>query len=164
MNKRGQFGIVIFFAMTIALLIMSPIVLKIIRSSISGVSDALNSTLPSASEQMNNVQTTAENFWDFIGLMFFGINVLLLLISAFFIDTHPAFLLVYVITCFFLILIGSNMIQVVDSVWGVSQFSEETGLYLTSMDFIRTHFGTIILGIIILSGIVMYAKFRYFSQ
>lgn len=164
-NKKGQagFGIVAFAGIVITLLFLAPVMLKIVRVTTSEVSDQLNITNPEASASMDAVTDSFATFWDFVLLMVFAVNVLILLISAFFIDTHPAFLLVYIIVAFFLVVFAPNVLDAVDSVWAESAFSEEVSLYLDSMNFLRVHFGVVLLSVIILSGVVMYAKFKYFA-
>lgn len=165
MNKKGNlgYGIIAFAAIIIGLLFFAPIGLKVVRSSITEFSNAINVTSPEASTTMTGIQTSFENLWDWVIFLCFGINVLVLLVSAFFIDTHPVFLIFYIMTLFFLFIFAPNMIDAVDTLWAHSAFSEETGLFLDLTDFLRLHFESILLGVAVLSGVVIYAKIKLFT-
>ena len=54
-----------------------------------------------------------------------------------------------------------DMISIVDKIYDSPQFLLET-TQLPYTDFIRNNFATIILGIMILSGVVIYGKLKYF--
>jgi hypothetical protein len=56
----------------------------------------------------------------------------------------------------------------VDAVWENAGMTMQDGtmasLYLPLTDFLRTNFGAVLLGVIVLSGVIMYAKIKYFSN
>ena len=164
MNKKAQIGIVGFIGVVIALLFMAPILLNIVKTTTSEFSSAINSTDSNAAATVDSVTGTFTNLWDWVLILVFGLNILLMLISAFFIDTHPAFVLVYIMVCFFTMAFAPNILDAVDQVWSDAHYAGETGVQLTFMDFIRTNFGAIILGVMVLTGIIMYAKFKYFGD
>jgi len=161
---KGQIGIIAMVGLFIGLLIIAPILLNIVRTTTNEFADALNTTNPNAATQVNSIEDSFTGFWDWVLVILFGLNVIMVFISAFFIDTHPAFVLIYIMMAFFLMVFAPNMLDAVDEVWAQPQYSTETGMHLAGTDFVRTHFGGIILSILILSGIIMYAKFKYFSS
>ena len=166
MNKQGQIGvgIITLVGIGIVLLVLAPILLDVVTTTVGEFSDALNNTDTNAAATVNSIETSFVNLWDLVLVLFFGLNIILLLLSAFFIDTHPAFVIIYIMMAFFVLVFAPNVLDAVDEIWSQTQYAEETGLYLTGMNFILAYFETIVLGIIVMSGIVMYAKFKYFSQ
>ena len=67
-------------------------------------------------------------------------------------------------TAFFTMAFAPNLLDAVRRVWGQAAFSEETGMYLGATGFLLNNFGAIILATLVLSGIIMYAKIKYFSN
>lgn len=166
MNRKAQFGIVAFVGVVLVLLFLAPVLLKVVRAPVVEFSSAINTTSPLASQTVDSIEGTFSNLWDWVLMIGFVINVILLLIASFFIDTHPIFVIFYIMAGFFLLVFAPNVIDAVNAVWDAGSgtvFTEETGLYLTGTTFILNHFGEIILAIFVLSGIVMYAKFKYFA-
>lgn len=159
-NKKGDFSPAVFFSIMVVLLVLAPVVLKVINSSTSGVFNALNSTEPEAVLQGQKAVGKVTNLFDYLVIIAMLVAIILLIVSSFFIDTSPVFVILYLIAAFVLILLAPNVLDAVDEVWG--EFPTEEGqLPLTS--FIRTNLVSILLGILILTGIIMYAKFRAVS-
>ena len=162
-GKGGQIGIISLVGVIIALLFLAPILLKIVTETTGKFATALNSTSPEAADTVTGIQDTYTNLWDWILIIVFALNILLLLISAFFIDTHPAFILVFIMLGFFLMAFAPNILDAVDKVYDSAYYAGDVNASLPFMDFIRHNFGGIILSIFILAGIIMYGKFKYFS-
>ena len=163
MNKGGQIGIVSLVGVIIALLFLAPILLKIVTETTGKFATAINSTDTKAAETVTGIKTTYTNLWDWVLIIVFALNILLLLISAFFIDTHPAFILVFIMLGFFLMAFAPNILDAVDQVYDSAYYAGDVNSTLPFVDFIRTNFGGVILSIFILCGIIMYGKFKYFS-
>ena len=165
MNKKAQdFGIVTFVGMVLVLLFLAPILLKIVRSTTGGFSDAINSTDAEAAKRVDLTSSKFVQFWDYMIVIVFGINVLLMLISAFFIDTHPAFMILYIFVTFLTAVFAPEVLDSANKVWATPQFSEETGIYLSLTGFLLENFGSLLLGVIILTGIIIYAKIKFFGR
>ena len=162
-SSRGQIGIVSIVGVIIALLFLAPILLNIVKTTTSEFSDALNSTDTNAAATVTGIKDTYVNLWDWVLILVFALNVLLLFISAFFIDTHPAFILVFIMVAFFTMAFAPNILDAVDQLWGDAHYAGETGTQLAFMNFLRENFGGVLLSIFVLAGIIMYAKFKYFS-
>jgi len=167
-QKKAQFGIITLVAVMFVLLLLAPFVIKIVRSSVGGFSDSLANVDANAATTVDSIETSFINLWDWVILLVFGLNVLLLFISAFFIDTHPAFVIVYVLTMFFLMAFAPSMLDVVETVYNDASMTNATtghdsGAYLPATEFLINNFGGVLLTIMILSGIIMYAKFKYFT-
>jgi|AntAceMinimDraft_18_1070375.scaffolds.fasta_scaffold10091_5 hypothetical protein len=159
-KKKGQmeFSPALFIAGIVVLLILAPIILKVMSSVKTGLGDALNSTDPNAVTEMNYVVDTGTNFIDYLLVIMFFINLIILFISAFFIDTSPIFLVLYIMFAFVFILLLPNMMDAVDQVW--SKFASETG-DLPLSDWIRSNMIMFTLGVFVLTGIIMYTKFKW---
>ena len=164
MNSKGQIGIVALVGVVIALMFLAPIFLNIVTTTTGEFAKAINGTDPNAAATVESITNTYTSLWDWVLILIFGLNVLLLFISAFFIDTHPAFLLVYIMIAFFTLAFAPNILDATDQIYNNAHYAGEVAAYLPFMDFLRSNFGTVILGIMVLSGIIMYAKFKYFGD
>jgi hypothetical protein len=163
-NKRGQFGIVTFVGLFLVLLFLAPILLKMVREPISKFSDAIGNQNEEAAAAVDSIEGTFTNLWDMVILIAFLINILLLFISSFFIDTNPIFFVFYILTVFLLVVFAPNILDAVNRVWDEPAFNEETGIHLVLTSFLLNNFGAVVLSIIILSGIIMYAKIKLFPK
>jgi len=164
MNNKGQIGIVSFVGVVIALLFLAPIFLNVVTTTTGEFADAINSTNSDAAETVDGVTDTFTNLWDWVLILVFTLNIILLLVSAFFIDTHPAFLLVFIIIAFFTMAFAPNILDATDKIYNSAHYAGDVAAYLPFMDFLRSNFGAIILGLFVLTGIIMYAKFKYFGD
>jgi hypothetical protein len=160
-NKRGQLEnpIIIFIMVVIGLIFLAPIILKVANTVLDPFADAVGNQTEQAGVNVRHVKTTFVNFWDWVIIIAFGINVLLLFITAFLVDTHPVFLVLYILFAFFTMIFAPEILQAVDQIYDGGQFTEEVNS-IPMIDFIRTYFGLIIMGVIFLSGVVMYGKYR----
>jgi len=88
------------------------------------------------------------------------------------VDIHPAFLIIYIIALMFLFMFGSTILGALDAVYnptGVFGSGNVTagGNAIDRMplvSWILNNFTLVILGIVILSGVIMYAKFKFGTQ
>lgn len=164
MNRKGQIGIVSLVGVVIALLFLAPILLNIVTTTTGEFADAINGTNTGAADTVDSITNTYTSLWDWALILIFGLNILLLLVSAFFIDTHPAFILVFIMVAFFTMAFAPNILDATDEIYNNAQYAGDVAAYLPYMDFIRGNFGTIILGLFVITGIIMYAKFKYFGE
>lgn len=161
-NKRAQIDnpLVIFAVIIIGLLIIAPIVLKIMRSVQAPTSAALgNISNGGAVAQANYdaVILTGINFWDKVMVAAFILACLLLLVSAFLVDAHPFWIVLFVFINLMLILFAPNIISAVDNIYNSATFAQETAS-LSFMDTIRTHYAEFLVGMMVLCGIIIYGK------
>jgi len=159
MNKRGQVEIVAFIGVIVTLLFLAPIMLKIVNTSVGGFSDAINSTSPEAATEVDYVHDTFVSFWDILIAIGFLVNVLLLFIFAFLVDTHPIFSLLYLIGAMITLMFSHIFVTPIETILGMNAFSEEV-LQIPITNFIVNWFDLIVLGIIIVTGIITYGKFK----
>lgn len=160
-KKKGEFTPAAFFVLIVVLIVIAPIILKVINSATGGVIDAVNQTMPSAANEGTIAVAKVTNLFDYLVLIAMLVTMVLLFVSSFFIDTHPVFIVIYIMAAFVLILLAPNVLDAVDDVWG--KFPTESG-QLPFTDFMRQHLVGFLLGIMIITGIIMYAKFKASSD
>lgn len=162
MNCKGQIDVpfISFFVVIIGLLILAPVILKIFNTT----QDTFGAQLGNVSgggvqarANFDKVMDTAINFWDKVIIAAFFLALILLFISSFLIDTHPFWIFLYIFIAFMFVLFAPTIIDSLGGLWGSSEFVEETA-QLTMLDAIRTNFGVFIVGIIVVTGIIIYAK------
>lgn len=161
MNNKGQLEhpIAVFTVVFIGLLIMAPIVLKVVNSTLTPISSVLGNMSAQSGQTVTTVKTSFITFWDYVIISAFMINVILLFISAFLVDTHPVFLVLYILFGMLIFIFAPMIMETVDNIYTSSQFTDEVN-QIPMVDFLRTYFGVILLGIYFVSGIVIYAKIR----
>jgi len=166
MNNKGQldYPIIVFAVLVIGLLMFAPIMLKIFTSINAGVGAGLGNVTSGgpAATNFGEVMNTAINFWDKVVISAFVIAIILLLVSSFFIDAHPFFIFLYVFVSFMLILFTPNIISAVDNIYDSATFAQEIAL-LSFMDTLRSNFAIFLVGIMVLTGIIIYGKIALFS-
>lgn len=168
MNKKAQIDnpLIIFAMVVIGLLLIAPIGLKIMRSIQEPVSNSLGNLTGKGGEiaqtNFNTVIVTGINFWDKVVVAFFIFAVLLLLVSAFLVDAHPFWIVLYILMGMFLVLFAPNIIEAVDNIYDSAQFAQETAM-LSFMDTIRIHYAEFLVGMMVLTGIIIYGKIALFK-
>jgi hypothetical protein len=171
LGKHGQveFGPIVLVAVIIGLLIFAPIMVRIIGVTTGTFFKQMNQSAPSAVAEASSAVDKVYNFFDYLIVICMLINIILLFISAWFIDTNPVFLIFYIMFAFILVLFLPNMMDGVDQIWGkMGTMSAQdqwgnTDLNLTFTDWIRRNMMVFTLGIIALTGIITYAKFKLTS-
>lgn len=158
-NKKGQTDIIAWIIAIVALLILAPVMLKIVNTSLDSFSDSLNNTSPEAAENVTYIHSTFVSFWDWIIAIAFLVNTLLLLVFSFMVDSHPLFALFYTISALITLMFAHNVVYPIQTIFGMEDFSTEV-LQLPITDFIIMRFDLILLGVIILTGIIMYGKWK----
>jgi len=165
MNNRGQFGLVTFLGIAIVLLAIAPILLNIVTTMIGGVGDGLEAVDPVASGKMQEIEDKFTGMWDYVIMFFFLFNVILLLISSFFIDTHPVFLILYIFVSFLIFVFAPYLVDTIDRIWDTTHFITDGTINELGMSgFVVDNFGIILLAIYFLSGLIIYGKIKYFSN
>ena len=161
-----DFPILTLIVLIVMLLVLAPTFMKIFSTTQTQFSDALGSVGESnetAQANFNSVMNTATNFWDAVIIAAFIIGVLLMLLSAFFIDTHPVWIVLYIFIMFMLILFAPDMMEAIDTIYESATFSTEVAS-LPFTDFVRSNFSEILVGFFMLTGIIIYGKIRLFSS
>ena len=166
MNNRGNLGGIAFFvALLLGLIIMAPILLKVGTTILSATSNQLAKvdTSNRSSDSVNYVQGQLTGTMDWMVMFFVMINILLLLVTAFLIDVHPAFLVMYIIGAFAMVITLPYTASAGEKIYSMSQFSsgaDNVIQYIPMTEFLLNHFGVVIVGVFFLTAVIMYVKIR----
>lgn len=162
LNKKGQladFPILTFVVVVIGLLFLAPILFKMVYDPLDKFGGSIASVSQGANESVTHIKDTWVNFWDYVIILALLANILLLLITSFFIDVHPAFIAVYVLLGFFMLFFAPQFLDALTELWtNASYTTAVTNLPLT--EFILDNFGIVLVSVFVLSGIIMYGKIR----
>lgn len=164
MKKKAQAeSIIIFFGLIIGILIASIIMLRLMNAIITPFQAQIGNMSSGAGQAVAYVHERATTSWDWFIIALFGINVIILMVSAFLVDIHPAFLIVYIFAIIFLFMFGNYALNALDYIWNYMGTSTEQA-QTPMQQWLINNFQLVMLGIVLLSGIIMYAKFKYFGN
>lgn len=168
MNKKGQFDnpIIVFAVIVVALILLAPIGLKIFRSIATPTAAALGNVSSGgeiAQTNFNAVMNPLITFWDKAIIIVFVALVLLLFVSAFFIDANPFWVVLYILSNFFLILFAPSIMTAADKIYESAAFAQEVA-YLTFLDSLRTNYPIFLVGMMVITGIIIYGKVAIFGR
>jgi len=159
LSRRAQVDVIAFVGVVVALLILAPIMLKIVNQSIGGFATSLNSTSVQASAEVSKIHGTFTTMWDWLIALAFMINIIMLFVFAFLVESHPIFSLFYLISAVFTLIFAHYVVVPIETILGMSEFSTEV-LQLPITGFIVQTWDIILLGVIIVTGIIMYGKLK----
>jgi hypothetical protein len=168
-NKKGQmdFPIIGFIVIAIALIIIAPVMLMVFNQINIKVGDTLGNVTSGGSIAKDNFRAVMNKgiaWWDTVIVCAFIIAMILLIISSFLIDTHPVFIILYVLICFFTIIFIPNIINSVDALYTGISYTLDSGatvqmsVMLPFLEFLRTYFGEVLVGVMLLTGIIIFGK------
>lgn len=172
-NKAQVISIIFFIATLVTIFLMAPILMKIVITPSQKFSTALSS-IDSTNKSVNAVDFTISKFtqtFDWVVLFFIMFSIVLLLISSFLVDAHPAFFILYFIAMFLIMIFAPMTLNFLDRMYDCTSYqsvavcssyggwSSEIA-YLPITKFIYDNFAVFILGVMFLSGIIMYAKYK----
>lgn len=162
--RKGEMDnpLVVLFAVCAGLFLFAPIFMKIINTTSSSVSEKFGNVSVAAGATTSHIFTSTANMWDYFMIGLFVAVILFMIISSFLIDTHPVFVIVYIISAFFLIIFTPSIIEGIQIVYNQPSFVLETA-QLSLTTFLLDHFGEFLVGIYMLTGIIIYGKIRYFG-
>jgi hypothetical protein len=163
-NNKGQAqSIIIFFVLIVGIFIVSIIILRLTNSILTPFQNTIGNMSAPAGVAVGQVHAKFAQWWDYAIVILFFLNVILLFVSSFLVDIHPAFIILYIISIIFLFIFGNYALYALDSIWDMLGTTTET-MQTPLQQFILNHFQIIMMGVIILSGILMYAKFKMFGN
>ena len=163
MNSKGQVAsIIVFFAIVIGIFILSIILLKVTNTILTPFQANIGNMSAKAGADVSYIQNKFVTWWDWVIILVFLLNALLLFVSVFLVDVHPAFLFLYILAVLFLMIFGSVAQTAVEKIWTQPDFATEAG-QMPLTQYLINNLGIVILIIIVLSGILMYAKIKYFT-
>ena len=163
MNKKGQldFPIIGFIVLVIGIFIIGPVLLKVFSSIQGPMSNALGNVTGGggavAQKNFDTVMVTSNNMMDNVLVFVFVIAVIMLIVSAFLIDTSPFWIILYIFISMMLVILTPNIIEGLDNIWTKAQFAQEVA-DLSFLNFIRMNFMFILVSIILITGVIIYGK------
>jgi len=163
-NKKAQLDnpVIAVAISLIALIIMGIVIMKVYLSIQAPVMDGFkNLTIggETASTNFNHVLTVGITSMDYIILAFFVIMVIMMFISSFMIESHPIFLILYIGITFLFFMVAPSIIKSADELYESALFVNEVS-YLPILDYIRTYYGELVIGLMVVTGIIIYGKLR----
>jgi hypothetical protein len=171
MNKRGQvISIVAFFVIMLSIFILGTLLMSFVNTILQPVGDTLGTISNQFGSAVHEINNSWNKWFDYAIVVLFFLNVIVLLISSYMVDTSPVFLIVYIISVMLLVIFGGNVVSALSSIWddngafGADPIANPTGInsiqYMPITQYLLNHFTLVMLGIIVISGVIMYAKFR----
>jgi len=158
-QKKAQYDTIAWIGTVVVLLILAPILYKVVSTSLSQFSVAINNTSPTAAASVDLIQGSFLGWLDYLIMIGFLVNIVLLFVFAFMVDTHPLFLVFYIISSVFTMIFSPYVIEPIKQIFGMAEFGDAV-INLPLTEFVLTRFNIILLGVIVVAGIIMYAKLR----
>lgn len=164
-NKKGQIeGIIALVVFGIFIFILGPVILKVFSSMLGGFSTGLSRVDNVSADAVTFGLNRFTNFWDVALLLGFVANVVVLFISSFLIDIHPAFIILYILGVFFLFVLAPDILNIVQPFQSnTGEFANQTAS-LAGTNWLYNNFVFVLLGIVFITGIIMFAKFKLAGQ
>jgi len=168
-DKRGQmeYPLIAFVILIVSLMILAPVMLKIFNSVQTPMSNSFGNLTDNggaiAQANYNQVMDVGVNMWDKVILFAFILATLLLIISAFLIDTNPVWIILYIFISFMFILFAGDIVGALDGIYNSASFATETA-QLAFIGSLRDNFATILVGLMLLTGIIIYGKIALTSR
>jgi hypothetical protein len=168
-GKRAQidFPVIGLIVVGFVLLISAPLILKVFNTVGPGMASAYgnmsNGQGTVAQTNVNYVFTTGAGLIDKMAIALFVIACIIMLISAFFVDAHPIFIILYIFVAFLTILFTPHIISVIDTLYSQAALTTEVG-QLTYLSFLKDNFVLLILGFIVITGVIIYGKVFLFNS
>ncbi len=117
-NKKGQIlSVIIFVGIVVSVFIVGLIMMKFTTSILTPFKTSIGNVSTTAGDAVGSLETHFVNAWDYVIIAFFIFNILLLMITAFMVDSHPVFLLFYVFGAVLLILFAPSILTALEGIW-----------------------------------------------
>lgn len=168
-NKGQIISVVAFFAIFLTILVLGTLLMSFVNTILKPVDATLTNMSPQAGGAVRSVNNSFNNWWDIAIVLLSFLDIIILFISSYMVDTHPVFLVVYIIACMMLVIFGGNLATALadifdtNGIFGNSNVTAGGNIiqYMPLTSYIYNHFTIVILGILIVSGVIMYAKFKF---
>jgi len=158
MNKKGDFTGVLYAIVMISAFAFFLLITGYIGTTISGeVKNKLNSDNSLVNNSFDTTISISENTLSAIWYILFGGLVLGLIITSWYIPTHPVMVAPFIILLIITVIIGVAMSNAYEKIYEVEQFEDMTDTQ-GSINFIMTNLPYIALIIGIISLIITFAK------
>jgi hypothetical protein len=159
--KKGQLDIPIlgFVIIVIAILLAAPLLLKINTDILTNIDTSVSNVSLAGGAAAATVQTGFTNFWDYAVVFAFFASIIILLLSAFLVDVHPVFYVVWFIAMVMLFMFAADLFEMLDQVYTSPTFATEVAA-LPLTNFLYENVILITLGVAMLSAMIMYSKYK----
>jgi hypothetical protein len=170
MNNRGTIaGVAFFIGIIIAIIIIAPIILMVSLKVMDTTATQLGTmTNTNASVNLiNYTRNTVATSFDWAIMLIIIVDFVVLLVSSFLIDVHPVFVVFYILGAFVLVITAPYSMIAAEKIYSMIIFNDpSTGViqYIPMTEFMLNNFGVLIVGILVLTGIIIYAKIRFSSN
>lgn len=169
LGSKGQidYPIIPFVVLVFGLILIAPIMLKMMLSVRTSMDNTFgnmsNGQGVQAQVNFDKVINTGINAWDKIIIAAFFLAILLLLISAFLIDSSPFWVILYIFISFMLMLFAPTIVDSLSNIYDSPAFQTEVTM-LSFMNAVRLNFGVFLTGMMVLTGIIIYGKIAFFGS
>lgn len=162
MNKKGQISDMVFLAgYSIAILLVGIFLYFIFSTILTKTAITVSSIDNVSANAINYGVTSFDRFWDYVILAFLFFNIISLFITSFLVDIHPAYSILYIVGAFVLVLMLPTFQGTIGSFYDVNgTFGSQLGNMSGSLWFYN-NFVNIMLGVIFISGIILFAKYKF---
>ena len=173
MNKKAQgISIIVFFVIILSVFVLGVLLMSLVNTILEPFRDNIRLVDNRSADTVQTIQNSYNSVWDWAIALLFVFNLIILLFSAFMVDIHPAFLIIYIISVMMLMMFGSTILGALNTIYNPSGIFGTGNLTaggnalgnMPIISWLLTNFTLVILGIIILSGVIMYAKFKFGAQ
>jgi len=157
-NKRADATDIFLFLIIIFFLAVSFVVVGFANSKIKSIIDT---TALNESAAYSSISSSFGNINDFVVqrgfLVFFGILIIGMMVSAFLIRVHPVFIFLYIITLGVSIFVGIYLANTYEIIVSNGQFALLSENY-AMLTFVMQNIATILLAVGALSMIIIFSK------
>lgn len=148
------FIFIIMFVLALVIITIQPVRREMETEFLNDTS--INETAKDFLEDTNKMQ---ENFWDNMGVIILVFLTLVLMVSSYFIDSHPVFFVVFVLLAIFFLVVAAIMSNAYIELSVDSDLASSVAVY-PKINWIMSKWPFVILIQAVLVGMVLYTKFR----
>jgi len=163
-TAQMEVSLVVFILLVVGFFYIGITMLKIGNDILNPFEAKVGNMTTTAGRNVAVIHTSFISFWDWAIMMALLFNIILLFLSAFLIDTHPVFIVFYVIAGILIFIFAPMLLDTVNQLYATTGFDTIANTQMPMLNFVRTYFVYIILAIYFLSGIIIYGKVRMGSQ
>ena len=160
-NKKGQFDfpIITFAIIGIILIIVLVMGFKILNSFVEPVSNVFGGLNggQQANQSVMKMKGQAITFLDQGYLLIIIFMIIGVGLTLYFININPVWIFLFIVFSLVTVMVVPNLLSLPETILQRPSFATENS-QLTTVNFIESNFIYIIIGIIVLSGVLLYGK------
>lgn len=161
MNSKGQIGdrMATFVIIIFMVLFLIPLLFNFVTHILDRYDDELASENAEAGAEVTSILGKFQGMIDGAIIFGFFILIIIMFISAFLIDIHPAFIVIYILSAIVVFVLVPFGFSAVDRLWESSQLVAQQA-QLPLLNFLRNSIGPFLVAIYFLTGIILFTKLR----